>query len=160
LTILPKIRLGIDKVPVTSGEYPLQISFAKVSDKEYHKPYITENITVISPTEPIIGREDIESYALKHPEVKKWVDDHTGNSISKVKNGDYYILWYDGWQKTSEEDYKTLGKGIYQQEKGIHYKGGFWLIQYVSKIGKEPHRIEIKLHAVSGEVLEVKTFER
>lgn len=160
LTLYPKVRLSSDEVPVTTGAYPLEISFSRVGDKEFHKPYITQYITVMSPAQPIIARNEIEQYALKHPEVKKWIDDHTGDAIAKIEDGEHYILWYDGWQKTSKEHYDELKNGIYQQERGLHYDNGFWVIQYLSKIGSAPHRIEIKLDAVTGDVVEVQTFER
>jgi hypothetical protein len=152
MVYLPKILLGDDEIEVTSGEYMVDVSFAGIS--------ISYPITITSDAKGIIASSEAEKIAKKHPEVQQWIADHTGESISKIEDEEYYILWYFGWTKTSKEEYEALKEGIYEEEKGISYKDGHWSIAYISKIGSAPHRIEIKVDAIEGEVVSVQTYER
>jgi hypothetical protein len=152
IVYIPKIRLGNDEIEVTSGEHVIDVSFADAG--------ISYPITISSDAEEIITSTEAEEIAKKHHEVQEWIKNHTGESISKTENGEYYILWYTGWEKTSKKNYGKLKEGIYQEEKNIYYKDGNWNIVYLSKIGNAPHRIEIKVDAVKGEVTSVQTYER
>jgi hypothetical protein len=152
MVYLPKILLGDDEIEVTSGEYMVEVSFAGVS--------ISYPITITSNTKGIIVSSEAEEIAKKHPEVQQWITEHTGESVSKTENEEYHILWYFGWTKTSKEEYEALKEGIYEEEKGISYKDGHWSIVYISKIGRAPHRIEIKVDALEGEVVSIQTYER
>jgi hypothetical protein len=92
--------------------------------------------------------------------VQEWVENHSGDKIAKVENDEYFLLWYDGWQKTNKQEFERLKQSIYQEEKQIQFVDGTWEVTYLSKLGPSPNRIKIVVDANSKEVLSVKTFER
>jgi hypothetical protein len=92
--------------------------------------------------------------------VQEWINNHSGEAIAKIENGDYFILFYDGWQKTVQEEFEKLRNGIYHIEKDIRFVDGNWEVNYLSKIGPSPSRIQVIVNGGSGEVLSLETFER
>jgi hypothetical protein len=108
----------------------------------------------------IISAERAEEIALGHKDTKKWILNHSGERISKIVDGEHYLLWGDKWFKASEEEYERLRNGIYDQEKTVSYKDGTWTVRYVSKLGGTPSVIEIIVDAQSEKIIEIRLHER
>lgn len=108
----------------------------------------------------IISAERAEVIALQHEDTKKWIQSHSGERISKIIDGEYYLLWGDEWSKSSKEEYERLKDGIYDQEKTVSYEDGTWTVRYVSKLGDAPNVIEVAVDANSEKVIQVRLHQR
>lgn len=160
---LPKELIGTSSVPANGGTYDVIVTIQPGDDLrlQSHKPIeIKTEISIIGNAQTTISKEAAEEIANHHDEVKKWIENHSGESISKFENGAYYILWYDGWQKTAKEEFDRLKDGIYQEEKQVRFENNQWSIEYLSKIGTAPHRIKVFVDAYSGEIVSIEYMER
>jgi hypothetical protein len=157
---LPKERIDSSLVSATSGTYHVVVHFNPVDENEEQSIKVQTSISIKGNDEIIISQEDAKKATNTDPKVQQWIKNHTGDQVSKVENGEYYLLWYDGWHKTNEEEYLLMRKGIFQEEMGIEFSENNWEITYLSKLGPAPHRIEITINGKTGDVLSVKTFEK
>jgi hypothetical protein len=106
----------------------------------------------------IISEEKAEEIADNQEEVSNWIKNHSGDAIAKENNGEYYILFYDGWVKTSAEEYNRVKNVSHKEEKSVAYKNERWNISYQTKLGAPPNRIEVTVDAVTEEVISVETL--
>jgi hypothetical protein len=162
VTFLPKESFQYSSEPVlaSGGMYDVIVTFLPEDKSRENGISVKTQITIKGTNKEIISKEKAEQIANDNEEVKQWINHHSGDKITKVEDGEYFLLWYDGWQKTTREEFDKLKNGIYQEEKGIKFDDNKWEITYLSKLGPTPNRIKIVINAISERVLSIETFEQ
>jgi hypothetical protein len=160
VVFLPKEHIQSSEEPAFGGTYDVVVMFHPEGSSWEEAIKVTTQITIVGTNKDIISKEKAEQVTNNHKKVQEWVKNHSGDKIAKVENDEYFLLWYDGWDKTNKQEFERLKQGIYQEEKQILFVDGTWEVTYLSKLGPSPNGIKIVVDANSKEVLSVKTFER
>ncbi|MCP8615456.1 hypothetical protein [Salirhabdus salicampi] len=159
-TFLPKEYIYSREYPASGGVYEVNSLFRTIEEGGENTLIIKETFTIEGTNEQLMTKEGVINKVNEHPEVLQWIKSHSGEAIRKVKDGKYYILFYDGWQQVSEDTYRQLEESTLDQNMLMQLNDGIWIVEYISKLGDSPHRIKVEVDAKQGNILSVETFKR
>jgi hypothetical protein len=154
-TFIPKVHLNGNELAVSAGEYSAQIS---VILDDYNPVRVTVPVVVGEGREQIT-KDQAQNIAEGHKDIKDWLDARSPEALTKIEDGQYYILEAHGWQAVSKELYDDVFRlGAYQV--GVEYQEGYWNVIYMSKLGSAPNRIEVKVDLKTGEIKAVESKDK
>lgn len=157
---IPNEWIQSELEPAFTGTYDVTVWLPQDSVEPKQLVSAKTPITVHGTDVRILINDEAERIAANHPEVKKWMEQHSGDSIAKEENGEYFILWHDGWLKTIKEEHDRLKDGIFEDERSVVYKQRTWTVDYYSKLGQAPNGIRVEMNGISGAITSVNTFDR
>jgi hypothetical protein len=115
-----------------------------------------------------ITLEQAKNIALNLPEVKTWQETHSGKSVVKQENGNYYVFMMGDWQKVapqfSASEQKTpLTLNNYKEwmpDVNVTLDKSTWIITMGTKMGPNPHFVRIQINPVTSSVVDAQFSDK
>lgn len=138
------------------GEYSIRCGITKATT-------IIVSVDVhiqIASAQKWITQEQAKDIALNLPEVRDWKEQHTGSDIVKEENGNYFVCFHDEWQQVPPQftihETETLNISELREwmpEVYVFLNNSQWIVRTGTKLGMNPHFIEITIDPVTGSIL-------
>lgn len=146
-----------DRLQAPPGKYVIQATFFMGKYSSDHEPYlVAAQIEIeITGTKAIITPEEALRQALELPEVELWYAEHSGPSLVKIENGEYYIRFEVGWQKVDPSAFGG-GNNINQFQEYIPQHevllvNQYWQVHlFAPGLGPFPNEIRIEVDPNTG----------
>ncbi|TYR73864.1 hypothetical protein FZC79_17250 [Rossellomorea vietnamensis] len=125
----------------------------KYSEKSQETCALNQHFLLdVSFPEQEVTEENIIDLARRDREINEWFENHTGESVGTEENG-VYILKKDGKNvEVNQDEYVTAFKET--PYVTINQTEHFWIAEVEQPYGYAPHRIEIKVNAETGKVID------
>jgi hypothetical protein len=147
-----------DPIQAPSGIYRITSYFLvgkDLGDSQADELSASVDIKIQDAKTVILPEKALEIASIQ-PEVISWIADHSGASIAKYENGQYFLYDQSGWQKVSP-DGVTLED--LQQKFAPHHNvlmaNDKWEVRFFTKMGPSPYEIIVRIDSFSGKVLSV-----
>jgi hypothetical protein len=152
VTFLQEFHQYKENLPAPKGEYDVIVQFEQINEPV--QPNITFPIYLNNENEHFIGLSEVQELVNSLPEVETWYKDRHGSAVAVERNGEYFILLANKWEKTTKDLYERTLASTKNYEENIYYENGNWIVTYLSKT-LAPYEITIVVDAFTGKIEEI-----
>lgn len=157
----------LDGAPASPGDYPVVVRFNRSKGPNFtdEDPLraVTARVTVtLQGGKNMISRDQALQAARTDKQWQGWWHDHTGASIVKQENGQWYVLiareqgdptgeWVKAAQAFADQVFKE------EPEVVAEFKDGVWEIRASTKYGRAARHLIVQVNGATGRVGLVRT---
>jgi hypothetical protein len=148
---------GDDILQAWTGDHILNITFARGQDDNnaFLSWQHAIKITADEDNRQAISRDHAIDIARGQPAYDLFRLAHSGESVAKETDGQFWVNFSGTWELVSEELYQETFKKIMAPGASAVWTDGTWTVTFSEKLGDPPNELVIIIDGYSDEVLAV-----